>query len=199
MSLFLLLFQYAIQRNVTALNSIGEGTEARFLSRKDRAALSKFDRESWHREQASAGIRSYASALSERWKSLYHDRKAELERLYAEVEKQGDHLRNGGIGVCIIEASTATDRLRLAVMGWAARLKAEKNIEMRMKVALTERDGNPTPQTQTDSRASRAAKAKKRMEDIQESIRRDMAPVPLMVLPDPEAQAAWERSKRRAA
>ena len=127
----------------------GGGADPRFLSRKDRAVLARYDRESWHREEARAGLRSYALALAYRRGRLYAERKAELGDLRTTVQNQGDFLCDGDPRANLATAAAATERLRLAVMGWASRLNAEDRAEARMKAALAEQDGKQSPRFRT--------------------------------------------------
>ena len=124
------------------------GIDPRFLPPRARAAIAKWDRESWHREKAKGGSRSYGQACAARWRGLHSERLSHLADLQANLDRLVDRAETAA-WPDLVGLAAAQDRLRLARLGWGSRLAAEERTEARTRAALAEQDGKPAPRFRT--------------------------------------------------
>ena len=135
------------------LVGVGDGSsDPGFLSRRDRAALVRFDRETWHRSTAKLGSLSYGRACAARWRDLYCERLSQLAHLQTNVDRlvdlaqtatQDDFVALTRPNVAGLAA--AQERLQLARLGWSSKLAAEERTQARTRAAMVELDGKRAP------------------------------------------------------
>ena len=110
------------------------GIHPRDMPPKARAAVAKWDRESWHREKSQAGPGAYQLDWNARQWRLLGERRAELDPLRETAANFAEQLLDGRAEV--FQAVAANERLRRATLGWASRMKAEDRCRERTLAAM---------------------------------------------------------------
>ena len=134
--------------SLVRLVGVGDGSpDPRFLSRRDRAALARFDREMWHYSTAKLGSLSYGRACAARWRDLHCERQSQLADLQTNVDRLVDlaqtATQNDFAALArpdVAGLAAAQERLRLARFGWASKLATEERIQARTRAAMVQLD-----------------------------------------------------------
>ena len=111
----------------TRLVANGPPEDMRFWSKQDRAVYSRHERKSWHKKAAQRGAGSYKLDFGARLHGLFYDRRRELDCFETTLERMTKRWNANPLDG-LANMVNADERLRMARLGWASRIKAEYRV-----------------------------------------------------------------------